>query len=204
MKKTVSIFFTAYVAILASCTSTRIESSWREKDKQISIDQLKKVLVVALLDNETSNRRAEEQIAGYLNGKAVVSFSYLDDSIRKNKIAIRTKISNDGFDGAITMRLVDVDKEVIYKPGIIASYPGPYLTFSKYYYNSWSYFMSSGHYVTTKTYSVVTNIYSIRENKIIWTSLIKSINCNGIKKMTEEIASVLNKKMITEGLISKQ
>ncbi len=203
MKKAIFLFYIAFAAILISCTSTRITSSWREKDKQVSIGQLKKVLVVALLNNEASNRKAEDQMAGYLKGKGVVSYNYLEDTIRKNKKAIRVKISNDGFDGAVTMRLVDVDKQVTYQPGIIASYPGSYLNFSEYYFNSWSIFMSSGYYATTKTYTVETNVYSIKENKIIWTGLTKTTNPKGVKRMTEEIASVLYKKMIAEGFVSK-
>ena len=51
------------------------------------INNLNKVLVVAWFKSETSQHKAEG-----------------------------AKIKNDGFDGAVTMRLINVDKEKIYTP----------------------------------------------------------------------------------------
>ena len=45
--------------IWACCTSTKIVSSWRNQNNQIALVKLKKVLVVALFKDETSNRKAE-------------------------------------------------------------------------------------------------------------------------------------------------
>jgi hypothetical protein len=42
------------------------------------VENLNKVLVVALFKDETSRRKAEDQMAVYLNGKQVVSYNYLD------------------------------------------------------------------------------------------------------------------------------
>jgi hypothetical protein len=111
-----------FISLLSACSTTRITSSWREPDKQISIDQLKKVLVVALFKNETSRHKSEDEMAGYLRGSAVVSYEYLNKSFNKqNEEGIRDKIKADGFDGAITMRLLDVEKDTDYSPGIINS-----------------------------------------------------------------------------------
>ncbi len=63
---------------VSSCTSTQITSTWKEPNKEVAIDKLNKVLVVALFKDETSRRRAEDEMAGYLNGKGVVSYNYFD------------------------------------------------------------------------------------------------------------------------------
>lgn len=198
-----NITFLLFV-ILASCTSTRIESSWKEPDKEVSISQLNKVLVVALFNNETNSHGAEDQMAAYLEGKGVVSYNYLGKGIdKKNEDAIRDKIKADGFDGAVTMRLVDVDREKMYVPA--NSYPfSPYnRTFSGFYYRNWPNYLDGGYYANTKTYTVETNVYSLKEDKIIWTGVTKTTNPAGVNKMTQEIAKVLYKKMLKEGFISK-
>ena len=78
--------------ITASCTSTKITSSWREPDKAVVVDTLNKVLVAASFKDETSRDKAEEEVTGYLDGKGIVSYDYLESFDKKNKDAIRKKI----------------------------------------------------------------------------------------------------------------
>jgi hypothetical protein len=193
----------SFVLIAGSCTSTKITSSWREPDKEIAVDQINKVLVVALFQNETSRHKAEDEMAGYLKGKGIVSYNYLDANFNeRNEDALRDKIRSDGFDGAITMRLVDIDKEKIYTPGYGAPYPFSYRNFSGYYYRSWSFLSTPGYYSTTKTYTIETNVYSIKEDRIIWTGLTETTNVDGVKAMTEEVVKVVYRKMMKEGFIT--
>jgi hypothetical protein len=193
-----------FTIAISSCTSTKISSSWREPNKEVAVSALNKVLVVALFKDETSRHKAEDQMAGYLNGKGIVSYGYLDNNFdKKNEDALREKIKKDGFDGAITMRLVDVDKEKIYTPGNTSLYPSYYRNFSGYYYRSYSYFSNPGYYSTTRTYTIETNVYSIKEDKIIWSALTKTTDPDGVQKMTEEVSEVVYKKMLKEGFIRK-
>ncbi len=101
------------IILFSSCGSTRIVSSWREANKTVAIEKLHKVLVVALFRSETNRRKAEDQMVGYLKGKGVVSYNYLDSNFnRRNEAAIKQKIKSDGFDGAVTMRLVESIKKL--------------------------------------------------------------------------------------------
>ncbi len=204
MKKTIFISVLMTLLISTSCTSTKITSSWREPDKSVAVDKLNKVLVVALFKNETSRHKAEDQMAGYLQGKGIASYNYLRESFDKNnEDALNAKIKADGFDGAVTMRLVDVDKEQVYTPGNISLYPNYFRNFGGYYYRSYSYFSNPGYYSTTKTYSIEVNVYSIKEGKIIWSCLTETTDPSGVKKMTEDVSNVVYKKMIEEGFITK-
>lgn len=200
-----NVILTAFIiSLLSACGTTRITSSWSEPDKQITVDQLKKVLVVALFKNETSRHKAEDEMAEYLKGSGVASYDYLNESFNKqNEEGIRDKIKADGFDGAITMRLLDVEKDTSYSPGVINSYPLYYRSFSGYYYRNLPYYSNPSYYFTTKTYTVETNVYSIKEDKIIWTALTETTNPDGVDKMMNEIASVVYKRMKKEGFVSK-
>lgn len=188
--------------VFVSCTSTKIVSSWCEPNKEIKIDNLNKVLVVALFKSETNSHKAEDQMVSYLNGKGVQSYKYFKSNFNKNnEEAIRSQIKNDGFDGAVTMRLIDVDKEKIYTPAEINFYPLYYRNFSGYYFNRWNYSNFPGYYATTKNFTVETNVYSIKEDKIIWSSLTETINPDGLNTMTDEIAKVVYKQMIKDGFV---
>lgn len=196
--------FAFLVFLLLSCNSTKIVSSWCEPNKSISIDNLNKVLVVALFKDETSQRKAEDQMVSYLNGKGVVSYTYFKSNFNlNNEEVIRQKIKSDGFDGAVTMRLVDVDKEQVYTPGETNYYPLLYRSFSGYYYNRWIYNTTPGYYTTSKTYTIETNVYSIVSDKIIWSGLTETTDPKGLQIMTDEVAHLVYRQMKKDGLIAK-
>lgn len=202
MKKVILCFLT--LVFLSSCGSTRITSSWREPNKQLVINNLSKVLVVALFKSETSRHKAEDEMVRYLNGRGVVSYNYLNDNFNtKSEEAIHEKISVDGFDGAITMRLIDVEQEKSYSYGNNSFYSPFSQSFGGYYLSNLSFYSNPTYYFTTKIYTVETNVYSIKEKKIIWTGLTETVDPEGVDKMTSEIAKVVYKKMIQEGFIKK-
>lgn len=203
MKNLILVTYIFGMLAISSCSSTKITSTWREPNKEISLNKLNKVLVVALFQNETSRRKAEDQMVSYFYGKGVASYNYLDKDIStKNENAIREKIKNDGFDGAVTMRLLDVDKEDVYSRGNISMYPSYYRNFSGYYFRNWGYFSDPGYYSTAKTYTVETNVFSIKEDKIIWSGITKTTDPSGVTKMTDEIGKAVFNEMVKEGFIS--
>ena len=203
MKNLILATYIFGILAISSCSSTKITSTWREPNKAISLNKLNKVLVVALFQNETSRRKAEDQMVSYFYGKGVASYNYLDKNIStKNENAIQEKIKNDGFDGAVTMRLLDVDKEEVYSRGNISMYPSYYRNFSGYYFRNWGYFSDPGYYSTTKTYTVETNVFSIKEDKIIWSGITKTTDPSGVTKMTDEIGKAVFNEMVKEGFIS--
>ena len=192
------------VLILSSCATTRITSSWREPDKQVNMQDLNKVLVVALFRKEKASREAEDQMAASLHGKGVVSYQYLGSGFdKKNEEVIRDRIKADGFDAAVTMRLVDVDKEVTYIPGRMTTYPSYFRSFSGYYYRSWNYYNTPDRYATTRTFTVEINVFSIKEDRIIWSGLTETTDPDGIDKLTQHVVRVVEKRMRKEGFITK-
>lgn len=187
-----------------SCTSTKIVSSWCEPNKQITIENMHKILVVAIFKRESSSNRAEDKMVDYLKEKGVPSYRYFEANFdKKNEDVIRQKIKEDGFDGAVTMRLVAVDKEKIHTPGEIYLYPEYYRNFSGYYYSRWHYNSTPGYYTTSKKFIIETNVYSIKTDKIIWSSITESIDPGGVENLTNEVTKVVYKQMIKEGFINQ-
>lgn len=205
MKNKYYILFAFLIVLTTSCSSTQITSSWRDPDKQIHAGDWKKVLVVALLRNETNRRRAEDEMVKYLHGKGITSYSYLGENFNpKNEEALRNKIKDEGFDAAITMRLIDVEKEKVYTPEQHYMYPMYYRNYSHYYYRSWSYYSTPGYYTITKKFIIETVIYSIPDDQIIWSGITETYDPAGVEKLTDEIAYAIHKKMLEEGFIEKK
>lgn len=191
--------------LLASCTSTRIVNSWRDPQTKLNSNQWNKILVVAMLKSETDSRKAEDEMVTYLHGKGVTSYTYLDrNSTNINDEELRKKMRIDGFNAAITMRLIDVDKEKVYVPGQSYLYPPYYSSFGRYYHRNWVFYTSPGYYIVTKKFIIETILYSIDEDKIIWSGITETYNPSGVSKLTDEIAHTIHKKMITEGFIEEE
>lgn len=203
MKKNL-LLTAAITSLLLSCNSTRITKTWKDPEATVSIEKLNKVLVVALLKDETSRRVAEDKMVSMLSNKGVASYTYLPKEVsQQNEAAIQSKIKADGFDGAVTMRLVDVEKDVEYTPGMITSYPMYYRSFSGYYMRSWQMFSTPDRYTTTKTFTIETNVYSITKDKIIWSGITESTNPGGVSKLSNEVTNAVYKRMAKEGFIQQ-
>lgn len=190
------------IALLFSCSSTKIVSTWSEPNKKIKISNLNKVLVIARFKTETSSRKAEDNMVEYLKEKGVQSYKYFKSSFNKDNIeAIRSKIKKDDFDGVVTMQLIDVDQEQILQRELTNRYPNNYRDFNNYFYDSQMSYNNPNYYVTTKVYTIETNVYSIKENKIIWTALTESTDPKGVEKMTAEISKVVYNQMVKDSFV---
>lgn len=202
MKKTFISLVGILMLSLSSCVSTSLVSSWRDSETTIKAGQFNKILIVALMDDETSRRTTEDKMVSLLDGKGIASYNFPGaDAKQVSQETIVENLKKNNFDAAIVMRLVDVDKDVNYTPGTYSTYPVYYRTFSGYYYRGWNTYYTPGHYNSTQTFSVETNFYSLTDDKLIWTGLTKSTDPSGLEKMTEEIATVIYKKMVGEGFI---
>ncbi len=202
MKYTFYILFLFVFYLLSSCASTKIVESWKEPNKEITISKLKKILIIAMFKDETSNRKAEDQMIDFLNGKGIPSYNYLNKNFDKDNVnAIQSKIKKDGFDGAVTMRLIDVDKETIYQKNARYGFPINKRNFNNYYYDNVSAYSNADNFSTTKTYIIETNVYSIIENKIIWSALSETSDPKNVNKLTQDVVQAVYKQMIKDQLI---
>ncbi len=190
-------------ALLTSCgTSVHLVESWRAPEVTVDMQKLNKVLVVAILKTETNRHATEDQLVAMLKGKGVASYNYLTKELLEEKESeIKERLSNEGFDAVIIMRLADVDKDVNYIRGNYNSFPTFYNRFWPYYWNTRNNFYQPGHYVTTKKYTVETNVYSLIRDKLIWSGLTSSVDPKNVERLMHEVAKEVYKKMKTDGFI---
>ncbi len=75
MKHLFAIILVAFIA--GHCGSVaHIEESWRDPDVTVDMAKLDKVVIVALLRNETTRRTTEDKLVSMLKGKGVASWHY--------------------------------------------------------------------------------------------------------------------------------
>ncbi len=108
------------------------------------------------------------------------------------------KLKNEGYDGVVRMRLVDVNKSTRYVPG---SYPMYYGSWRGYWRYSWTGFYDPGYYTTDRVCDVEGTVYSLKRNKMIWTANTSTVNPPGREELFANVGKVVLDKMRKEGFL---
>jgi hypothetical protein len=201
MKKIFLIPALTAILLAGYGTTASIENSWRDPEAAIDMNKLNKVLIVAMLKNDTHRRAAESHLASMLHGKGVASYQYFSQELNKqSEETLKQQLKKDGFDGAIIMRLADVEKDISYTPGT-AAYPGYYGRFWPYFSSSWGHYYQPGHFETTKKFTIETNVYSLRKDKLIWSGLTSSADPASAEKLMKAVSKEVYGRMKKDGFI---
>jgi hypothetical protein len=191
------------ISTLVSCgPSTKMEKSWMEPGASVTASAPNKVLVIAMVKDETSRRVIEDHLVKRVSGTGVASYTLVStDMLKEASDEALKKILTDGkFTHIILMRLADVEKETSYVPGTTTSYYGGY---GRYYGYGAGMYSTPGYYTTDKNYFVETTVYSINPDKLLWTGTTKTVNPSKVEKTVNDIADVVAEKMKKDGFLKK-
>lgn len=187
---------------MTGCYSTRIISTKSNSSHEVNYSSLKKILVASFLLNDNRRIQSENEIVHFLKGKGIASHTLFSKNLDIKNESFQRILEEQKFDGAILLRLIDIDREVYVRPGApFSSYPNYYQNFNGLFYRSWEIYSMPDHYINMKTYTVEITLFSIPQDKIIWTAITESISPSSIEQMTKEIAKVVYKKLKKEGLL---
>jgi hypothetical protein len=203
MKQILSFLLAAVVFLAACGPSTRVTKSWSDPTSTVKLGDLNKILVVALVKDETSRRMIEDAMVRKFSPRAVASYSLPPINAQQGaENAITEGLKSQGFDGAIVTRLINVDKETSYVPGT-TSFPPYYGGFGPYYWNSYGMYSTPGYYVEDKIFNVETNVYGFNPDKLLYSAVTQTTNPNKLDKTLTEIGEVIGDKMRADGFIRK-
>jgi len=186
------------VALLASagCTTDRLVHSWTEPSlKKLQFDR---VVAVAMTADGPLRRLAESEMVRIIGPKAVASSQVLAEQELGDVDKVRAKLASEGFDGAITMRLVDskVQLRTARDPVPIA------------YYQVWSYYGTywiadkGPDYMTAEqTLQVEVNIYSLKDGKLLWTGISETERPRLVETLVKDVAELVSRRLKSERLI---
>lgn len=159
--------------LLASCSSTKITSSWR--NDRVPPAHYNKIMVLAMVpDNQRNIRRAMEQsMADQLTRNGIPAVSALAEFGPKafeglDEKASVAKARGSGADGLLTISQTDHRRTREYVPGTI--YPSPW---------GWGWGWGGGYYSPGYTRSGTrfaweTNVYDVVSDKVLYSVQSKS------------------------------
>lgn len=200
------------VLFLASCSSTKVTSSWKEPQASINADQ--KILVMALVsDREGSLRNnMEREMVTTLRQKgynAVSAYNELGPHALKglNEQKAMNKIRRTDADQVLTIVMLDKSKEKNYVPGR-TMYSRP---FPMYYGRFWPYYnwmygrvYEPGYYTTNTKYFLESNLYNLKNKQLIYSVQTETFDPSSAARMAVVYSQQVIKDMTKQQLISQR
>jgi len=202
MKKII-FYFLALVFCISCTPSTKIVKSWHDPSASVDIKSINKILVIALIKDESARRMVEDKLVSLMKVKGVQSYTYLKEGeVKENDNAkFAERLKSDGFNGVLVMRLVDIEKETSYVQGSSAAAPVYYRSYYGYYRYASPMYYNPGYYKTDKNYTVETTVYSTIPDKLVWSAVTKTLNPTKLDQAIEEIAAAVAEKMRKDGFV---
>jgi len=175
--------------------STEIEQTWTSGSVR-NDPPLRRVVTVMFSSNETVRRSTEDQLARDLIAKGVEatpSYAILGEAELKDVAKVRARLLEMGYDGVVSMRVVDRYQEIEYAPSSFYGYWG---------YNS-PYFYGSdfgyGYGYTETVVRMETTVYSLRTNKLVWSALTKTYG-DETHDLIDDTSRIISSQMMKRGL----
>jgi hypothetical protein len=180
-------------ALLPACTTTQMVAAWR--DPSVQQVRFKRVMAIAPHTDPAIRRVIEEKLAEELRpGTEVVpSYTLIPEAQLQDQQAVHARIRELGFDGAVIFRIVAIEREQVWVPGM---YQGSF-----YAYGGWPIY-NPGYVTSTNIVRVDTNIYSVRDNKLVWASTSRTFEPRNVDKLVEKVVKRVAKEMKKEGLVT--
>ena len=195
---------------LQNCgTSTKVIGSYSSPDA--SSKTYNKVMVIGLTSNVVARRNIEDQLAAALIKEgvgatasiSVFAPSYMQKEPSKDEVI--NKIRQDGFDGILTVGLLDERTETRYVPGTTSYAPvsryGYYGSFGGYYSTMYPTFYDPGYYTTDKTYVVETNLYDAQSEKLVWSAQTETYDPSNPESGARSFSAAIADRMGRDGII---
>jgi hypothetical protein len=176
---------------VAGCASTDMTSTWTDPSAKGA--SLSKVAVVAFARDPGLRRMAEDSAAQQLAGaQAVPSYQVLGDTDLKDRDAVKAKLSEQGFQGVLLMRMAGVTERVD---------PAMYGGFDGYYGWAASAAYDPAYLQTETVVHVVSHLYSLPNDKLIWSGVSQTFNPASAHEFMTSVSKAVAKSIQKDRLV---
>ncbi|WP_299819963.1 hypothetical protein [uncultured Pontibacter sp.] len=205
------LLLTTLVLILWTCTpTTRITGTW--KSPEATSKPFNKIVVAALTDNVRARETVEADMQAQFQARGLAVTKSIDlfppNAASKNGPDVDLlldRLKDDGYDGIMTIALIDEKTETRYVPGTQGYAPmtrfGWYGRFRGYYSYWYPTLYDPGYYTEDKVYFLETNLYDEATENLVWSAQSQSYSPSSLRKASEKLAEITVNRMSQDGII---
>lgn len=189
----------AAILVLAGCATSSITTKFRDANvRTLAFD---KIGAVAISTNGPQRRLAEAEMARQIGSKAVPVSQVIADGVREDS-ALRDALAREGFDGAITVRLLNFKTDLSMQRDPV---PTQYMQMWDYYTWTWA-AVTEPAYLTADTFvevEVEVNIYDVKSGKLLWSGVNRSERPQLVETVIKDVAVNVRRSLQREGLLPR-
>ncbi|MCX6319552.1 MAG: hypothetical protein NTW29_19905 [Bacteroidetes bacterium] len=207
MKKMIIL---SVIVLLTACQPSKITQSWAAPDARPSM--YKKVLVLGVLsDNDIElqskieNHVAEDLRAlGYMALAANKVFP-AGTFVKGDTTRAVNALLNSGFDGILTIVLLDKKKERYYVPGRITDYtnPGQYGAFNRYYNRVAERIYSPDYHGEETKYIWENNFYDLTGKRMIYSARSRTFDIASKNTLAHTYGQLMAESLVNKNILIK-
>lgn len=198
------------IMMLTACSSTRFVDSW--KNKEITVFQPQKLLVIGMTENLTARRIFEEELKEQFMKRGInahESSVAIDQSFTASKRseeeieAMKEKLLEKGFDAVVITAIIGVDDNREYNSGYY-TFGYNWYRFGRYYYRFQDVYYVPDYYSDYKVYHIETSIYSIQEDEyksLVWVGTFDIVDPVNITSTVDDYVARIISQLERENLI---
>ncbi|HMG82419.1 MAG TPA: hypothetical protein VK559_05250 [Ferruginibacter sp.] len=205
MKK-ILILALAVGCFFVSFSQTQVLNSWKDPNTSIANPSVHKIIVAALLYNQSVRRNVEDYMVTLYPGVATQSYLILGgDSILSDENGESRRLRSLGYDGVVIMKQTDKNSTQQYVPGAGGNYY--YRTWGGYWHHGWGrvYYDPGppGAVRTLNNWFVQVNIYSLvnNDNKLVWSGNTETTNPGGRVPLFTDVCDAVRSQMVSDGFL---
>ncbi|HEX2682425.1 MAG TPA: hypothetical protein VHL77_00735 [Ferruginibacter sp.] len=197
---------------ILSCTSSKINSSWKAENSQTR--SYHNIMVWAILPEKDSTirKQMETHLVNDLIGKGYHAISSLDvySSQAYKKLSskeIVDEFKTTGVDAVMTVVLLNKEKEEKYYPGGVLNQPvyndpgNNSGTLDRYYSTVYEKILTPGYYISTTNYFWESKFFEVDKDKLIYSVRSGSFDPASTERLAHEHGLLIMKDMMKKKLI---
>lgn len=181
---------------IVNSSSDRLLSSW--KDPAVKKLDFQRIVAVAMVSDGPTRRLAESEMVNIMGPKAVAASQVVPEADLQDADKVRVKLSAEGFDGAVTIRLVDATTKVRTARDPV---PTSYYSMWGYYQFAWVADRPPDYYTADQKLQIEVNIYSLTSGKLVWSGTSEIVRPQLVETGVRNVADLVRRRLKSEHLI---
>lgn len=193
-----------FIAAVTACAgpSTTVDQVWTSPVARAE-PPLQKVATIFITDNLTMRHAGEDRLARDLAARGVTATPayaiFRDGAQTEQELpAIKAKLREMGYDGVVTMRIVDREQQLEAVPGTFDAYWG-YWGGGYWGGPGWGAY-SPGYLYTETIYKIETAAYSLRDGRLVWSAVTRTVDPTNADEMVEQTTQLVAGQLVGSGL----
>ena len=190
------VLITLLLSGIVSGASDRLLSSW--KDPAVKKLDFQHIVAIAMVSDGPTRRLAESEMVNIMGPKAVAASQVIPEDDLQDADKVRVQLSAKGFDGAVTIRLVDATTKVRTARDPV---PTSYYSMWGYYQVVWIADRPPDYYTADQKLQIEVNIYSLTNGKLVWTGTSEILRPQLVETGVRNVAELVRRRLKKERLI---